>query len=189
MHLRASLLALVVAVLLAGCGGSEEGNAAAEPTATPKRETAPTKAEYVAQLNRLCSGKGERAAKAKSRALDRAVAKAGKDLNAALASGAPTAAILDRVGRLHIRIAETREDASARMRKLTPPREGAPEGFLEAFDAIAVAVRTFGEDAPKMDGPRRTWIKDFEADVAAINRAGAAFATQARALGAKRCIT
>ena len=87
------------------------------------------------------------------------MAKAGRALNEALGSGAPTAAILDRVGRLHIQIAETREQASARMRKLTPPSEAAPEEFLEAFAAIAVAVRTFGEDAQKTDGPHRTWSK------------------------------
>lgn len=185
---RIAALVSVVALLVAGCG-SEDASSGTKPaaTATAAAESAPTMSEYVAQVNDICAGKGDRAAKTKSRDLNRAVAKTGRDLNAALESGRPTAAILDRVGRQHIEIAESREHVSERVRDLTPPSEGAPEAFLRAFDDVAVAIRTFGEDAQKMDGPRNTWMQRFNAEVNAINRASARFVKKARALGAKRC--
>lgn len=161
--------------------------AASDSTSTVGR-VAPAEASFCgANAALCCAGKGDRAAKTKSRDLNRAVAKTGRDLNAALESGRPTAAILDRVGRQHIDIAASREHVSERVRDLTPPSEGAPEAFLRAFDDVAVAIRTFGEDAQKMDGPRNTWMQRFNAEVNAINRASARFVKNARALGAKRC--
>ena len=181
---------VVSSALASGCGGDDqstsEGAATPTATSTPTRQAPPTKAEYVAKVNAICSGKGDGAAKREAGKVNQAAAKAGKDLDAALASGAPTAPIFDRIGRIHVKIAESREAVGERIRELTPPRDGGPEAFLTAFDRVAVALRRFGEDAKEMDGTGG-WQKTFQSDVAAINRAGAKAIKEARAYGVRRC--
>lgn len=180
---------VAIALLSAGCGGDRgSGASAATPTPTPEStpET-PTKAAYVKQVNAFCSGKGNAKARKAGSAIDSAIARAGKDLNAALESGADAGAILDRVGRLHVRLADNLDAAIRRIKAMPAPADGGATGFLSAFARTTELTRKFAAEVQKVDGPSSAWLPRFNRSATAISRAAARESKAARAYGIKEC--
>lgn len=188
------VLVLLLVLALGGCGSSDSsgaeapGGASARATATPTPE-APSRAEYVAEVDAICAGKTDIAG---ARARDRltvTIGKAGDELNAALRSGASTDAILDRVGRLHVRLADMRDERIAEVKAVAVPADGGPRAFLRRFDRTTTLVRDFAAATPRMDGPWQRWLTRFSRQSVAISRAAAGSRKAARAYGLKRCET
>jgi hypothetical protein len=173
----------------AGCGGGSGADAdtSAEgqnPTSTRTTAAAPTKAAYVKQVDAVCAGR-QRGHKP----ITVAIGKASDDLNAALSSGADTDRILDRIGRLHVRLVERREESLRLMRAVTPPEDGGAIMFFDQFERTTVLLRRFAGAAPKMDGSWRRWLTRFNKQVSAIGRATVKSRKTARAYGIKQCET
>ena len=178
---------VAIALLSAGCGG-DDGSGASAATPTPAPESTPetpTKAAYVKQVNAFCSGKGNAKARKAGSAIDSAIARAGKDLNAALESGAD--AILDRVGRLHVRLADNLDAAIRRIKAMPAPADGGATGFLSAFAHTTELTPKFAAEVQKMDGPSSAWLPKFNRSATAISRAAARESKAARAYGIKEC--
>jgi hypothetical protein len=181
--------AMVGAVFAAaGCGGGSGADAdtSAEgqsPTSTRAAET-PTKATYIKQVDAVCVGR-----RPGSKPITVAIGKASVDLNAALASGANTDRILDRIGRLHVRLVERREESLRLMRAVTPPEDGGATLFFDQFDRTTDMLRRFAEATPKMDGSWKGWLTRFNKQANTISRATAISRKRARAYGIKQCET
>ena len=111
------------------------------------------------------------------------------DLNAALASGADTDAIMDRIGRLHGRLADRRDESLQLMRDVDAPEDGGATKFFDKFARTTVLVRKFAATAPKMDGSWERWLDGFNKQATIITRAAATSRNAARAYGIKRCET
>lgn len=185
---------VAIALASAGCGGgdssaSEAGSSsgtAAAPAAEPTPDT-PTKAAYVKQVTAICSGEGKAKARKAGRAIDSAIAKAGRDLNAAIASGADAEAILDRVGRLHVRLADNLDAAMRRIKAVTAPADGGATAYLSGFARTTELTRGFAADVQKMDGPSSAWLPKLNRSATAISRAAARESRAARSYGIKEC--
>ena len=189
IRLLPSLLVLALAGSLAGCGSSDSAGSepsAARATATPSPEP-PTRAAYIAEVDGICSGKTDpEGGRARDR-LTRTIGKLGAQLNAALQSGASTDAILDRVGRLHLQLADMRDERVAEIKAVVVPADGGPRAFLRNFDRTTALVRKYGADVQRMDGPWQRWLTRFNRRTVAISRAAATSRKAARAYGLKRC--
>ncbi len=189
-----AIVAATVAIALAsaGCGGDDGSgaSAASRPAATPTQESTPetpTKAAYIKQVNAFCSGKGNAKARKAGGAIDSAIARAGTDLNAAIESGSDAEAILDRVGLLHVRLADNLDAAMRRIKAMPAPADGGATGFLSAFARTTELTREFATSVQKMDGPSSEWLPRLNRSATAISRAAARESKAARAYGIKEC--
>ncbi len=131
MKLRATWAGvLTAAVVIAGCGGDDDGaNASKEPGA-------PTKAEYVAKLDGLCKEGTPTVAR-----INRKLARIDTQLAKPESEEQVKSAMRESVA-VYQQLISLREDATASLREQAAPESGAATAYFNSRDAVTVALRS-----------------------------------------------
>ena len=182
-----ALLGLLALLLAAGCGGDDSDSAEGDAPAAEKTEKAPppapTKAEYIAELDAAC----DKTTKASVQLL-RDLGKSVKAENAALQAGGSIAAALKEQSKLYGQVVEVRNELTSELEAIEPPKAGGADAYFATRAAATEATENLSTTLAKSaDLPTQEALK---AQTAASKRTTATSRRArkaAKAYGLKDC--